>query len=73
MLNWFRTDTEIAKTGMAMAALAAPLPPALHRLTRRATRRRVGASHPKRRVEVGGLGKTKDLRGRAGRRTLLPR
>ena len=42
-------------------------------LTTWAARYIAGESRPKRRVEVGGLGKTKDLRGRAGRRTLPPR
>ena len=41
--------------------------------TRRAARRRAGGSRPKRRGEVGGQGEMRDLRGRAGGRTLAPR
>ena len=41
-------------------------------ITRRTVRRRAGGSRPKRRGEVGGPGRTKDLRGRAGRQMLAP-
>ena len=36
------------------------------------TGRRAGGSRPKRRGEVGGLGKTRDLRGKEGRWMLVP-